>query len=164
MAELPTGTVTFLFTDVEGSTALWERHPEAMQPALARHEALLRAAIVAHGGHLFKRVGDAVCAAFRTAPEAIAAAVDAQLALQAEPWGDLATLPVRMALHTGSVEARDGDYFGAPLNRIARLLAAGRGGQILLSAAVQALGRDHLPAGVDLRDLGEHRLKDLVRP
>src|SRR5579864_8099205 len=111
MAELPTGTVTFLFTDIEGSTRLWEQHPEAMQGALARHDALLRQAIEAHGGHVFKTVGDQFCAAFATPPDALAAALTAQQALGAEPWGEGGPLRVRMALHTGAAEQRDGDYF-----------------------------------------------------
>jgi predicted ATPase/class 3 adenylate cyclase/tetratricopeptide (TPR) repeat protein len=164
MPDLPTGTVTFLFTDIEGSTRRWEQHPEAMRTALARHDALLRAAIEAHGGYVFKTVGDAFCAAFSTAPDALAAALDAQRALFAEAWGPVGPLRVRMALHTGDAHEREGDYFGPPVNRVARLLSAGHGGQVLLSAAVQELVRDQLPRGADLRDHGEQRLKDLQRP
>src|SRR5438876_3657979 len=102
MAELPTGTVTFLFTDIEGSTRLWEQHPEAMRAALARHDALLRHAIEAHAGTVFKTMGDQFCAAFATAPAAVAAALDAQIALQAEEWPEATALRVRMALHTGA--------------------------------------------------------------
>ena len=159
----PSGTVTFLFTDIEGSTRLWERDPEAMGAALARHDALLRQAVEEHGGHVFKTVGDAFCAAFATAPLAAEAALAAQRALAAEPWPAGRPLLVRMALHTGAAEARNGDYFGPPLNRVARLLAAGHGGQILLSQAAQELARDALPEGAHAEDLGEHRLKDLVR-
>jgi predicted ATPase/class 3 adenylate cyclase len=164
MAELPSGTVTFLFTDIEGSTRLWEEHPEAMREALGRHDALLREAIGAHQGRVFKTVGDQFCAAFTAAPEALAAALTAQRALHAEPWPGTGPLRVRMALHTGTAEAREGDYLGPPLNRIARLLEAGHGGQILLSLATQELVRDHLPEESGLRDLEEHRLKDLTRP
>jgi predicted ATPase/class 3 adenylate cyclase len=164
VSALPTGTVTFLFTDIEGSTRLWEQHPEAMRAALARHDALLRHAIGTYGGRVFKSMGDAFCAAFATAPEALVAALSGQRALQAEAWNETGPLQVRMALHTGAAEERDGDYFGPPLNRVARLLEAGRGGQILLSLATQELARDRLPEGASLRDLGEHRLKDLVRP
>ena len=164
MAELPSGTVTFLFTDIEGSTRHWEQHPEAMRDALARHDALLRDAVEAHRGYIFKTVGDAVYAAFDTAPDAVAAAAAAQRALQAESWGELGGLPVRMALHTGAAEERDGDYFGPSLSRVARLLAAGHGGQVLLSQPTYDLVRDELAAGASLRDLGEHRLKDLIRP
>jgi len=164
MSALPTGTVTFLFTDIEGSTHLWEQYPQAMQSALARHDAILRRHIESHSGAVFKTVGDAFYAAFAVAPDALAAAVAVQRALSAEDWGETGPLRVRVALHTGTAEERDADYFGPPLNRIARLLAAGHGGQVLLSLATQELVRDHLPPGVELRDLGEHRLKDLHRP
>jgi predicted ATPase/class 3 adenylate cyclase len=164
MDSLPTGTVTFLFTDIEGSTKLWGQYPEAMKAALARHDALLRAAIEAQGGYVFKTVGDAFCAAFNTATEAMIAAVAAQRALHAEAWGQTGEVRVRMALHTGAAEEREGDYFGPPLNRVARLLSTGFGGQILLSLTTAELVRDHLPEGASLQDLGEHRLKDLVRP
>ena len=125
MTAPPTGTVTFLFTDIEGSTQRWEHHRAAMQSALDRHNALLHAAIDAHGGFVFKTIGDAFCAAFPTAPEALAAAVAAQRALAAEVWGEVGALRVRMALHSGGAQERAGDYFGPPLNRVARLLAAG---------------------------------------
>ncbi len=164
MADLPTGTVTFLFTDIAGSTRLWERHPDAMRGALARHDALVRSAIEAHGGHVFKTVGDAFCAAFQTAPAAVAAALAAQRALAAEAWPAEAPIAVRVGIHTGAAEARDGDYVGTALNRVARLMGAGHGGQVLVSAAAWELVRDDLPAGVGLRDLGEQRLKDLRRP
>src|SRR5215216_2543014 len=117
MAALPSGTVTFLFTDIEGSTASWEHQPEAMRVALARHDALIRAAITEHGGYVVKTMGDAFHAVFVRAPEAVAAAVDAQRRLQAEPWGELGPIRVRMAVHTGAAEERDGDYYGPPLNR-----------------------------------------------
>jgi predicted ATPase/class 3 adenylate cyclase len=161
---LPGGTVTFLFTDVEGSTALWEQHPAPMAAALARHDALVREAIHAHGGVVVKGTGDGAHAAFATAADGLAAALAAQQALQAAPWGATGPVRVRMALHTGEAELRDGDYFGPPINRAARLLAAGHGGQTLLSLAAAELVRDALPAGVRLRDLGEHRLRDLQRP
>jgi predicted ATPase/class 3 adenylate cyclase len=164
MARLPSGTVTFLFTDIEGSTRMWERAPGTMAGALARHDALLRACIDRHDGHVFKTVGDAFCAAFHTATDALAAACDAQRELAAEGWPEDATIRVRMALHTGAAEVRDDDYFGQPLNRVARLLSAGHGGQVLLSLATQELVRDSLPGGVALRDMGERRLKDLIRP
>jgi class 3 adenylate cyclase len=134
-----------------------------MQRALARHDAILRAVLTAHDGHIFKTVGDAFYAAFATAPDALQAALAIQRALAAEDWGEIGPLRVRMALHTGTVEARDNDYFGPPLNRVARLLSAGHGGQTLLSLATQELVRDDLPAGARLRDLGERRLKDLIR-
>ena len=161
MPELPSGTVAFLFTDIEGSTRLWEQQPGAMASALARHDALLREAVEGHGGRVFKTVGDAVCAAFPLAIQAVDAAVAAQRALASEGWGQVGTVRVRMAVHAGAAEERDDDYFGPPLNRVARLLAAGHGGQVLLSRAAHELVRDHLPPDLALRDLGEHRLKDL---
>ncbi len=164
MAELPTGTVTFLFTDIAGSTVLWEQHPQAMPDALARHDAILREAIAAHGGAIFHTAGDAFCAAFASAPAALRAALESQRALQDEPWGETGPIRVRMTLHTGGVEVRDGEYQGQPLNRIARILAAGHGGQTLLAAATVELVRDDLPPGVELRDMGAQRLKDLTRP
>jgi TolB-like protein/Tfp pilus assembly protein PilF len=164
MADLPTGTVTLMFTDIEGSTRLWEAHAAAMRAALARHDALLRHCIGDHDGHVFKTGGDAFCAAFHTASDAVAAALDAQRALHREPWPEAAKLRVRMALHSGAVEVRDGDYFGAPLNRVARLLAAGHGGQTLLSESTHDLCRDHLPPLASVKALGSHGLKDLGRP
>ena len=136
-----------------------------MADAVDRHLALLRTAIEAHSGVLFKTVGDAVQAAFPSAPGAIAAAVAAQRALQAEPWPDPpGPLHVRMALHAGEAVPRDGDYLAAPLNRLARLLAAGHGTQILLTEVVERLLDGALPAGVSLRPLGTHRLRDLHEP
>jgi predicted ATPase/class 3 adenylate cyclase len=164
MADLPTGTVTFLFTDIEGSTRLWERDAQAMQAALARHDEILRDAMESRGGYVFKTVGDAFCAAFRAAPDALEAALAAQRALFSEPWGKIGSLRVRMALHTGAADERSGDYFGPPVNRVARLLSSGHGGQVLLSSATQELVRDDSPEGTQLRDLGERRLKDLFRP
>jgi predicted ATPase/class 3 adenylate cyclase len=161
----PTGTVTFLFTDIEGSTRLWESNTQAMQEALARHDELLRAAIEAYGGNVFKTVGDAFCAAFGTATDATEAALAGQRALFEEGWAEeVGAIKVRMALHSGAAEERDGDYFGPPVNRVARLLSAGHGGQVLLSHVAQELTQDDLPKGTQLRDLGERRLKDLFRP
>ena len=164
MANLPTGTVALLFTDVEGSTRLWETNAAAMRAALARHDALIRHCIDDREGHVFKTGGDAFCAAFHTASDALAAALDAQRALHREPWPEGAKLRVRMALHSGAVEVRDGDYFGPPLNRTARLLAAGHGGQTLLSEATHDLCRDQLPPLASMKALGAHGLKDLGRP
>jgi predicted ATPase/class 3 adenylate cyclase len=164
MPRLPTGTVTFLFTDIEGSTTRWEHHPEAMQEALARHDVLLRSVITAHGGYVFKMVGDAVYAAFAIPTDALAAAVAAQRVVAAEEWGEVSPLKVRLALHTGAAQSRDEDYFGPTLNRVARVLSTGYGGQILLSVATVELVRDALPDGATLKDLGEHSLKDLLRP
>jgi predicted ATPase/class 3 adenylate cyclase len=160
MAHLPSGTITFLFTDIEGSTRRWEEEREAMSGALARHDALMRRTIEAHGGHVFKTVGDAFCAAFPTPLSALEASEEAQRRLQREV-GDI---KVRMALHTGMAEERDGDYFGPTLNRVARLLSTGHGGQVLLSGPSYDLVRDYIPVPASVRDLGEHRLKDLFRP
>jgi predicted ATPase/class 3 adenylate cyclase/Tfp pilus assembly protein PilF len=160
----PTGTVTFLFTDIEGSTRLWEQDSSAMQVALARHDEVLRSAIESNGGHVFKTVGDAFCCAFPTAPDALKAGLEAQRGLLSCGWDQTGPLRVRMALHTGAAEERDGDYFGPPVNRVARLLSAAHGGQVLLSLPTQELVRDQLPAGTSLMDLGDRRLKDLFRP
>jgi hypothetical protein len=139
--------VTFLFTDVEGSTRRWEADADAMRAALAEHDKVLRAAIEAYGGWLFKHTGDGVCAAFASPSCAVDAAVAAQRALE---------LPVRMGIATGEAELREGDYFGAVLNRAARVMAAGHGGQILLAESTAGL-----LSGVDLVDLGPRRLRDL---
>jgi predicted ATPase/class 3 adenylate cyclase len=164
MTDLPTGIVTFLFTDIEGSTRLWEQHPEAMEAALARHDALLRQAIQAHGGRVFKTIGDQFCAVFGTVAAALAAVLAAQQALRAEPWPSSTPLRIRTALYTGTARSRDEDYFGPAVNRVARLLAVGHGDQILLSAATAGALRAALPEGASLRDLGAHRLKDLQQP
>jgi predicted ATPase/class 3 adenylate cyclase len=165
MPALPPGTVTFLFTDIEGSTALWERDRAVMAAAVERHLALLRTAIETHGGVLFKVVGDAVQAAFPTAPDAVAAALDAQRSLATEGWSEVGgALTVRMALHTAAAEPRDRDYLAPGLNRLARLVSAAHGGQVLLTQVTQNLAYDALPRGASLRDLGEHPLRDLNRP
>jgi predicted ATPase/class 3 adenylate cyclase len=160
----PSGTVTFLFSDIEGSTSRWDDHPQAMAEALARHDELMRATLEAHRAYVFKTIGDAFCAAFATAPHAITAALSAQRALAAEDFSAIDGLRVRMALHTGIADERDGDYFGPTVNRAARLLAIGHGGQVLLSSISADLLRHEMPAETSLRDLGEHRLKDLAHP
>jgi TolB-like protein/class 3 adenylate cyclase/Tfp pilus assembly protein PilF len=160
---LPRGTVTFLFTDIEGSTRLWETQHAAMRKALARHDALLRQAIERHEGHVVKTTGDGACAAFDAPVNALAASVAAQQALTAEVWPDPVRIRVRMSLHTGPAELRDGDYFGPTLNRLARLLALAHGGQTLMSAVTRDLCQDFLPPGVSLESLGEYALKDLDR-
>ncbi|MCW3052173.1 MAG: hypothetical protein JWN14_1343 [Chthonomonadales bacterium] len=161
---LPSGNVTFLFTDIEGSTRLWEQHPEAMRVALARHDALLHEAIESHQGTVIKTIGDAFCAVFARAVEATQAALVAQRMLEQEDWGAIRQMRVRMALHSGVADERGGDYYGPPLNRIARLLAIGHGGQVLLSEAIQTqIGAD-LPESVSLRDQGVHQLRDLQQP
>ncbi len=160
---LPTGTVTFLFTDIEGSTRLWETQHATMVQALAHHDAIMREAIESNDGHLVKTTGDGALAVFAIATNAIAASITAQRALKATDRGEL-RIKSRMAVHSGTAEQRDGEYHGPTLNRAARLMAAGHGGQILLSRSTEELVRGHLPADVALRDLGERRLKDLVLP
>ena len=160
---LPTGTVTFLLTDVEGSTQRWEAAPEAMTAAITRHYQLLEQAIDGHGGvrPVEQGEGDSVVAAFSRASDALSAALSAQRALAAESWPAGAELSVRMAVHTGEVQLRgDDNYVGQMLNRCARLRAIGHGGQVLLSAAAVGVLADRLPDGVTLRDLGVHRLRD----
>lgn len=161
---LPTGTVTFLFSDIEGSAQRWERDRAAMQDAVRQHDALMRNAIEAHGGHLFKTVGDAFCTVFARAEDAVAAALDAQRTLGATDFSAAEGLRVRMALHTGTAGERDGDYFGPAVNRVARLLAIGHGGQVLVSGVTTDLVQGDLPPQATLHDLGAHRLKDLARP
>ncbi len=161
---LPSGTVTFLFTDIEASTQRWERDRAAMSAAVMRHDAIVRREIEGAGGSVFKTVGDAFCAAFTTAPAALKAALAVQRALGAETWPAVDGLRVRAALHTGDAEERGGDYFGPAVNRVARLLATGHGGHILCSGVTSALVRDALPAGAELCDLGVHRLRDLGVP
>ena len=165
MSGLPIGTVTYLFTDVEGSTRLWEQSPRTMDPALARHDALVEEVVQGHGGALVRPrgEGDSRFAIFARGSDAVAAAV-LQRALHAEPWPTPTPLRVRMGLHTGEAELRVGDYYGGAVNRCARLRAAAHGGQTLLSQATHALVREQPPAGVTFRDLGEHRLKDLAEP
>jgi len=135
MLDLPCGTVTFLSTDLEGSTRLWEAYPEAMKDALARHDTILRNAVEGHGGVIFKHTDDGVFAAFRVAPDALRAALTAWRCLNAEPWGEVGPLRARMALHAGVAQLRGRDYFGGTLNRCARLLATANGGQIVCSRA-----------------------------
>jgi predicted ATPase/class 3 adenylate cyclase len=165
MADLPTGTVTFLFTDIEGSTARWEQHPEAMGVALARHDKILEAAIDGHGGVVFSKMGDGMAAAFASARDAVAAAVVAQQGLAAETWPELlGQVTARMGVHTGEGTLVEGQYLNQPLNRCARLMAIGHGGQVLVSGTTQPLVQGGLPEGVRLVDLGEHRLRDLSEP
>jgi predicted ATPase/class 3 adenylate cyclase len=163
MSEQPTGTVTFLFTDIEGSTRLWQDHPEAMRAVLARHDELVRDAIESRGGYVVKTTGDGFHAAFPDPVAAINAAIGAQQALSAEAWTCTEQLRVRMGLHAGSVESREGDYHGTAVNKAARLMGIAHGGQIVVSRAVVELVDDELPRGVALADLGEHRLRDLTR-
>ncbi len=162
--QLPTGTVTFLFTDIEGSTPLWEREPVAMRAALERHHAILQAAMTAHDGHVYKIIGDAFQAAFDVSAQAVMAALAAQRALAAEVWPTRTPLRVRMGLHVGHAIAQEADYATThTLNRVARITAAAHGEQILISEAMAELIRDELPVGVSLRDMGRHRLKGLIQ-
>jgi predicted ATPase/class 3 adenylate cyclase len=160
----PSGVVTFLFSDIEGSTLRWEHDRVAMQEALRRHDALMRAAIVENGGLVFKTIGDAFCAAFNRAGEALDAALVAQHALDAEDFTAVGGVRVRMALHSGETDEREGDYFGPAVNRVARLLAVGHGGQVLVSGMTAELLKGLLPSQTSLLDLGQHRLKDLAEP
>ena len=164
MDNLPSGTITFLFTDIEGSMKLWGELPEAMRGALARHDQLLREAITRHNGVVFKTVGDAFYAAFCAASDALMAALNIHIDLQNEEWGAVGTIRVRIGLHTGEAEKRDNDYFGQTLNRVARLQAAGHGQQTLLSQATYQLVCDNLPPSVSILELGSHRFKDLPHP
>lgn len=158
----PSGEVTFLFTDVEGSTRLWERHPEVMQQALAEHDRRLREAIEKHHGYVFTTAGDSFAVSFASPIDGLAAAVTAQQLLT-EPCGEV-MLKVRMGLHTGAASIRDGDYFGSVVNRCARLASVAHGGQIIVSEATTELVGPALVDGLELVELGEHRLKDLLRP
>jgi predicted ATPase/class 3 adenylate cyclase len=164
MPELPTGTVTFLFTDLEGSTRLWDEHPDTMRDALARHDAILRDAVESQHGAIVKSTGDGIHAVFASAHDAVGAAVTAQRALGTESWSVPSPIKVRMGLHTGEAEHRDGDYYGTATNRAARIMSVAHGGQVLVTLSTEELLSDSLPDGVTLRDLGEHRLRDLSRP
>lgn len=159
-----TSTLTFLFTDIEGSTRLWDNHPDLMRIALARHDAIIRTAIETGGGVVFKTVGDAFCAAFPQPSGALKAALQAQLNLAGQSWGEMEPIRVRMAINTGEAECRDDDFFGPPLNRVSRMLSLGQGGQTLLSLSTYTLVHDQMEDPVTFRDLGEHRLRDLQRP
>jgi predicted ATPase/class 3 adenylate cyclase len=168
MIELPSGTVTFLFTDIEGSTDLAQQYPAEMPALLARHNAILREAIESNHGHVFQIIGDAFCAAFETAPDGLNAALQSQRMLQHETW--LPTpIKVRMGLNTGSAQAGapgelGGGYSGySTLARVQRVMSAAHGGQILLSNSTAELVRDILPAGISVRDMGEHKLKGLLQ-
>lgn len=156
--------VTQLFTDLEGSTRLWERAPDAMRAALAAHDALARRVVAAHGGDVVKSVGDGLHAVFADAAAALAATVEFQVGLAALAAAHGLPLRARCGLHTGACEARDGDYFGPTVNRAARIMAAGFGGQVLLSQAVADAVGERLPDGVRLVDVGRARLRDLNRP
>jgi class 3 adenylate cyclase len=155
------GTVTFLFTDIEGSTRLWQADEAAMRWALSRHDQLLRQVIADHEGRVFSAMGDGMAAAFGSASAAVNAAVAAQRLLATEEWATVTPIRVRMGVHTGEAEWRDGDYFGTVVNRAARLMAIGHGGQVLCSSTTADLVGD---SDLGLTDLGEHLLRDLDRP
>jgi predicted ATPase/class 3 adenylate cyclase len=157
-----TPTLTFMFTDLETSTRMWEEHQAAMAQALARHDELIRDAVERREGRVVKTTGDGTLAVFDSAINAVHAAADVQRALSAEPWHQTGPLRARIALHTGIAETRDADYFGPTLNRTARLAAIAHGGQVLVSRSTEAVVRDG--PGIELVDLGDHRLKDLSRP
>src|SRR5262249_34885829 len=142
VAELPSGTVTFLFTDLVDSTRLWDEYPTEMKTALARHDAILRERIAQHGGEVVKTTGDGVHAVFTAAPDAVAMATDALRAIASEVWGATGPLLVRIGLHTGTAELRDDDYYGTAVNRASRIMAAAHGGQAVLSHATAELVRD----------------------
>jgi predicted ATPase/class 3 adenylate cyclase len=160
MGVLPSGTVTFLFTDIEGSTRLWQEDEASMHQAVARHDQLLGEVIGAHCGVVFSTMGDGLAAAFQTSSAAVECALEAQTLLNEEAWATTRPLRVRMGLHTGEAEFRSGDYFGTSVNRAARLVAVGHGGQVICSSSTAEL----LDVDVALVDLGEHRLRDLDRP
>jgi predicted ATPase/class 3 adenylate cyclase len=157
-------TLTFLFTDLAGSTRLWEEFPQAMKLALERHDAILQSSVIDSGGQVVKTTGDGLMAVFGSTRDAVSACVTAQHGLASEPWGETGILNVRMGLHAGEAEVRAEDYFGPAVIRASRIMSVGHGGQVLLSGTAAALVMDQLPDGAELLDLGEHRLKDLGRP
>lgn len=159
-----TTTLAYWFSDLEASTRLWEEHPDAMHGALARHDAILRDAVEAANGTVVKTTGDGLMAVFDAPADAVNAGARAQQALEEEPWGETGPLRVRVGIHIGDAQPRAGDFYGPAVNRAARVMAAAHGGQILLSGSVADDVGDSLPFGVSLRDLGEHRLKDLAGP
>src|SRR5262245_14576686 len=161
MSELHVGTVTFLFTDIEGSTRLLKQLGGGYGELLAEQERILRAAFAAHGGQVVDTQGDSFFVSFRTAKDAVAAAVDAQRDLEAHAWPEGARVRVRMGLHTGEPKVGGQRYVGIGVHRAARIGAAGHGGQVLLSSTTKELAEEDLPPGVVIRDLGERRLKDL---
>src|SRR6478752_8593446 len=164
MSEWPSGTVTFVFTDLEDSTRLWDEHPDEMRTALARHDAILHDAVAAHDGMVVKSTGDGAYAVFGNAGDAVRAASAFVATLHRSAWPGTGPLRARLGVHTGSAERRDGDYFGPALNRASRLMTIGYGGQVLVSQATAAVVRDELAHEHTLRDLGHHRLKGIARP
>ncbi|MGH2657338.1 MAG: adenylate/guanylate cyclase domain-containing protein, partial [Actinomycetota bacterium] len=163
-SDLPTGTVTFLFTDIEGSTRLLDALGDRYQSVLESHQRILRDVFRARGGVDVSTEGDSFFVVFPSAPQAVAAAVEAQRAIGAHEWPEEATVRVRMGLHTGEGTLGGDNYVGVDLHRAARIASAGHGGQIVLSDATRALVASASPEGVTFRDLGEHRLRDLPNP
>ncbi len=161
MAEMPSGTVTFLFTDIEGSTRLWNQHPEHMDSVIANHDRELREIVEAHNGFVFKTVGDALYTVFRQTLSAISASIALQLFMHEKEWDISEKLKIRIGIVTGDAHLRADDYVGLAVNRCRRLCDAGHGGQILIDQATASIAADHLPADTALRDLGAHTLKDL---
>jgi class 3 adenylate cyclase len=154
----------FLFTDIEGSTRLWADHPGQMGAALAQHDAVVARAVSEAGGRVFKHTGDGACVVFPSVWQALAAALAVQRGLAAQDWGPVGTVGAPMAVHAGEAEERDGDWFGPALNRTARLLGIGHGGQVLVSGAAHELATDSLSEALSFADLGLHRLRDLSHP
>ena len=164
LSRAPTGVVTFLFTDIEGSTRMWDELPEAMTGAMARHDEILVSVVERHSGIVFKHTGDGICSAFQSPTDALDAAVAIQDAFRAENFESIGHILVRVAIHTGEAEELGGDYRGPVLNRVARLLDVAVGGDILLSDAAEEVVRATLPRHIALGDLGEHRLRDISEP
>jgi len=164
MTHLPTGTVTFLFTDIEGSTRKWQNWPHKMKVALKLHDEILQKAIEHNGGWVFKTVGDAFCAAFHTAMDCINCALAVQQSINIEKWDLPEKIKVRMSIHTGEAIERNRDYYGPALNRVARLESLAYGGQVLMSLVTAELIRDMIPEPLNIQYMGDHRLKDLTRP
>ena len=164
VVERPSGTVTFLFTDVEGSTGLWERRPSEMEVAVLAHDRVVRAAIEGAGGVVFATAGDGFASVFGRADSAVAAALEAQRALASVEWPEGVALGVRMGVHTGEAHERGGDYFGTAVNRAARVMAAANGSQVLMSSSTRDVVAPELGHGTRLVDLGLHDLRDVVEP
>jgi class 3 adenylate cyclase len=164
MTANPTGTVTFLFTDIENSTELARENPGTWEAAKSRHHAILREAIELHNGFVFQIIGDAFCAAFHKAADALKASIKAQQDLQNEPWSDV-TIYVRMGIHTGEAELAGDDYRGyTTLSFVQRLMSAGHGGQILISSTTENLLREQLPEQTSLRDMGANKFAGIPNP
>src|SRR5688572_18689103 len=164
MTGFPSGTVTFLFTDIEGSTKLAREHAETWEKSRALHHQILREAIESNNGFVFQIIGDAFCSSFHTAGDALKATIEIQKKLQNENWGEY-VIRVRMGIHTGEAQERDKEYTGyLTLSLVQRLMSAGYGGQVLVSGATENLLRDQLPNDVSLRDLGKHIFRDVPQP